>query len=227
MVQHRSPRIPTIVTSFRPATRPAAPRPAVSNPALSFQPGGLLYSEGEQAEAVFVVLTGRVRLTRRGENGAAMVTGLLRPGDLLGLDSLSQATYDETARAECDCTARAVPVSMLDRLLAQQRGFAAGLLQAMVRRRTAAEALLTRALLAGVAGRLAGVLLDAAEGRIVVMQTRQQLAEAAWTTRETATRLLFQLAAEGLVRVEGRRLELLDLEGLRRLAAGARQLPAA
>ncbi len=194
---------------------------------VRFRAGDELYREGEAATAVFILAAGRVRLSNRAARGPAMVTGLLRPGALFGVDSLSEGEYGETARAESDCLVRIVPVSLLDLLLKKQPGFAAGLLEALVRRRSAAEDLLTRALLTGVPGRLAGALLDAAEGGSVSGSTRQQIAEAAWTTRETATRMLFQFAHEGLVRVNGRCIELLDIARLRLLAGGVRQLPAA
>lgn len=194
---------------------------------VRFRAGEEIYREGEGAKAVFILAAGRVRLSNRAARGPALVTGLLRPGALFGVDSLSEGTYAETARAESDCLVRIVPVSLLDLLLTKQPGFAAGLLEALVRRRSAAEGLLTRALLNGVPGRLAGALLDAAEGGSVSGSTRQQIAEAAWTTRETATRMLFQFAGEGLVRVNGRCIELLDFERLRLLAGGVRQLPAA
>jgi CRP-like cAMP-binding protein len=156
-----------------------------------------------------------------------MMTGLLKAGDLFGIDSLTQGVHGENARTETAVVVRIVPVETLDRLLARQNGFAARLMEALIRRRSAAERLLARALLAGVPGRLAGALLDAADAGVVFGQTRLQLAEAAWTTRETATRILFQFAAAGLVNVDGRRIEIISPEALRQLAAGARQAPAA
>lgn len=192
-----------------------------------FGQGDEIYGQGAPADAIFVLLVGRVRLVQRTPARPAMVTGVLRPGALFGLDSLAQGGYAESAVAETACSVRVVPVALLDRLLAHGSGVAAGLLEALLRRRCAAERLLTRALVAGVPGRLAGALLDAAEHGIVGGQTRQELADAAWTTRETATRVLFQFADEGLVRVDGRRIELLEVESLRRIAGGSRQLPAA
>lgn len=192
-----------------------------------FGPGDAIYAQGEAAASIFVLLTGRVRLLSRAASHPALVTAVLRPGALFGLDSLTQGSYAESARAETACSIRVVPVVLLDRLLARGAGVAAGLLEALLRRRSAAERLLTRALVSGVPGRLAGALLDAAEHGVVSGQTRQELADAAWTTRETATRVLFQFADEGLVRVDGRRIDLIDPEALRRLAGGTRQLPAA
>ena len=192
-----------------------------------FAAGSDLYTAGQPANALCILVSGRVRLLTGATKSHALVTGLLQAGALFGLDSLSHATHSETARAETACMVRIVPVETVDRLLVRQPGFAAQVLEALVRRRTAAERLLTRALLAGVPGRLAGALLDAAEGGVVAGLTRQQLADAAWTTRETATRVLFHFDDEGLVRVDGRRIELLDREQLRQLAAGARQPRAA
>jgi len=195
--------------------------------AVAFAAGADLYVPGEAARAVFVLLSGRVRLWNCAGPSAAMMTGLLRPGAIFGLDSLSSECYAEGARAETECVVRAVPVELVDRLLDSQPGFAVRLLEALVRRRSAAEELLARALTAGVPGRLAGALLDAADYGVVAGQTRQLLADAAWTTRETATRVLYHLAEQGFVRVDGRTIYLVDVDGLRRLAAGAREARAA
>lgn len=214
------------VPAAKVTARPAAESQPLAKP-IDVAAGESVYREGDAATVLYVLLTGRVRLSTRAGTGPTLVTGLLRPGALFGLDSLSQASHSETATAEMPSTVQAVPVDLLDRLLAQRRGFAVRLMEAIVRRRSAAERLLTRALVSGVPGRLAGALLDAADGRTVHAQTRRQLAEAAWTTRETATRMLFQFEDAGLVRVHGRSVELLDLERLRRLASGEHQRPAA
>ncbi len=201
--------------------------PARDDAPIRFSSGADLYREGDCAGAVYVLLSGRVRLTNRATQAPAMMTGLLRPGALFGVDSLSEDVFAETASAETDCMVRVVPVPLIDLLLKRQPGFAAGLMEALVRRRTDAEGLLTRALLTGVPGRLAGALLDAAEGGTVAGRTRRQLAEAAWTTRETATRMLFHFVEDGLVRVTGRSIELLNFHQLRLLAGGVRRGAAA
>ncbi|MHB8575154.1 MAG: Crp/Fnr family transcriptional regulator [Dehalococcoidia bacterium] len=200
---------------------------STGNGTYEFAPGHSVYREGDPLSALYVLLSGRIRLTSRAEGAPPIVTGVLRPGSLFGLDSLSQTSASESAIAETPASVQVVEVGTLDRLIARQHGFAARLMEALVRRRSAVEGLLTRALMTGVPGRLAGTLLDAADGLVVAGQTRQQLADAAWTTRETATRMLFQFAAAGLVKVDGRCVELIDVERLRRLAAGDRQQPAA
>jgi CRP/FNR family transcriptional regulator len=193
----------------------------------SYRAGEAIYRQGDPAAALFILASGRVRLYRRSKGSAVLLTEILRAGAPFGLDCLTADDYSESAQAETKCIVRAVPGELVDRLIARQPGFATGLLEALVRRRTAAERMLARALITGVPGRLAGALLDAAQDNVVDGLTRQQLAEAAWTTRETGTRVLFQFAADGLVRVEGRRIALQDPVRLRRLAAGAHASTAA
>ncbi|HLZ71966.1 MAG TPA: Crp/Fnr family transcriptional regulator [Dehalococcoidia bacterium] len=186
--------------------------------------GQTVYEAGQAADTLYILASGRVHLRRRAATGAMLTTDPLKPGALFGLDGLAGRTYGESALAVRTCLVRAVPLALLDRLLARQPGFAAGIMEALLRRRAAAEHMVSRAVVAGVPGRLAGALLDAAEEGAVVGLTRQQLAEAAWTTRETATRVLYHFADEGLVQIDGRRIELLDLGRLRALAAGARPI---
>ena len=67
--------------------------------------------------------------------------------------------------------------------------------------------------------RVAGVVLRLAELEPVAMlPTRHELAAMVGTVREVATRALRHLEDIGLVRLEGRRVRILDRAGLRRLA---------
>lgn len=186
-------------------------------------PGGqAVYEVGQPAAVLYILAAGRVHLRQRAMNGAALVTETLKPGALFGLDSLGGERYAETAIAARGCLVRELPLPLLERLLLRQPGFAAGVMEALLRRRCACERLAARAVVSGVPGRLAGALLDAAEEGAVSGLTRQELAEAAWTTRETATRVLYHFADAGIVGIEGRRVVLLDAGRLRALAAGAR-----
>jgi len=184
--------------------------------------GHFVYEADQPGTTLYILAAGRVHLRQRGLNGAALVSESLRPGALFGLDSLTGDPHAETAVAVRGCLVRELPLPLLDRLLAHQTGFAARLIQALLRRRCAVERLAARAVVAGVPGRLAGALLDAAEDGAVAGLTRQQLAETAWTTRETATRMLYHFADAGIVGIDGRRIVLLDAARLSELAAGAR-----
>ena len=183
--------------------------------------GQFVYQAEQRADALSILAAGRVHLRQRAENGAALVTETLKPGALFGVAAFAGGCYEETAIAMRASLVRELPLPLLDRLLLRQPGFAAGIMEALLRRRCAAERLVSRAVVAGVPGRLAGALLDAAEDGVVAGLTRQQLAETAWTTRETATRTLYRFADDRLLRIEGRRIVLLQPERLRELAAGA------
>lgn len=183
--------------------------------------GQLVYESGQPAAVLYILAAGRVHLRQRAESGVTLVTEALKPGALFGLDSLAGMCHAETAVAVRSALVRELPLALMDRLLSRQPGFAAGIMEAMLRRRVAVERTVSRAVVAGVPGRLAGALLDTAEDGLVSGLTRQQLAEVAWTTRETATRMLYHFLADGLVRVEGRDIYLLRPERLRQLAAGA------
>ncbi len=208
------------IERYRPARCAAGERPRES--VRSVAAGHNVYEAGQPADTLYILASGRVHLRQRAASGAPLVTDLLKPGALFGVDGLHGGKHAENALAVRTCLVRAVPLALMDRLLARQPGFAAGIMEALLRRRLAAERMVSRAVVAGVPGRLAGALLDAAEDGIVAGLTRQQLAEAAWTTRETATRVLYHFAEEGLVDIEGRCIRLRDAERLRGLAAGAR-----
>lgn len=207
--------------TFSPPSAPAVTGDAAPERVRRVPEGQPVYEAGQRALALCILAAGRVHLRQRAQNGAVLITETLKPGALFGLDALVGGCYAETAVAVRGSLVRELPLALLDRLLMRQPGFAAGVMEALLRRRCAAERLVGRAVVAGVPGRLAGALLDAAEDSIVAGLTRQQLAETAWTTRETATRALYRFADDGLVKIDGRRIVLLQPERLRELAAGA------
>lgn len=224
-----------VVTAASHACEPGAAGTIVRSDGAPTPPPGvsicaanaILYSQNEPARAIYVLLSGRVRLIKRSPLGLAACTGLLRAGDIFGIDGLSCARHAETAHAGTSCAVCTLSLAAVDRLIARQPGFAAIVLRALVRRRAAAERLLVRALIVGAPGRVAAALIDAAEAGTVAGLPRQWLADAAWTARETASRTLSRFAAEGLIRIDGQTIELLGMDRLQKLAVGSDWLGAA
>jgi CRP-like cAMP-binding protein/phosphoribosyl 1,2-cyclic phosphodiesterase len=90
---------------------PLSERAALLNRAqvARFSSGEVLFKEGDPAGGLYVVRTGRVRLSVR-ENGREMVLGTAEPGDALGeLAALDGGPRTATARAMCATAVDYVP----------------------------------------------------------------------------------------------------------------------
>ena len=179
------------------------------------QPGGVFFMQGDPADAVYSIETGRVRLSQVTAEGQQILLRVIGPGTVFGAIALARVdTYPVTAEAAEECTALVWPSSVLMGLVEQMPKLALNAIQLMAghvqefqdRFREMAtqrvERRLARTLLrlASQTGRKTdeGVLIDLA-------LTRQDLAEMTGTTLYTVSRILSQWETQGLVR-SGREL---------------------
>jgi CRP-like cAMP-binding protein len=69
----------------------------------------ILFFEGGIAQHLFALHSGLVKIVKSLENGKDRITGVLFPGELFGLESLTDASYPLTAVALRDCEICAAP----------------------------------------------------------------------------------------------------------------------
>lgn len=95
-------------------TRFARPLATVGN--YRAPTGTAIYAAGEAAEAVFTLRAGFVKLWQSADDGHCRILRLLRPGEVLGLEALSQPRYQLSAAALTDVQLCRIPVAVLDQL---------------------------------------------------------------------------------------------------------------
>lgn len=83
---------------------------------LSLKPRGVLYHMGAQADAVFTLRTGAVKLVRYSPTGQHRIVRVLKPGDLIGLEALASGTYGNTAVALSAVTLCRLPIALIERM---------------------------------------------------------------------------------------------------------------
>jgi len=194
---------------------------------LRFRRGAALLSEGAEQEAIYVVKAGWVGCARHLSDGRRQITRFALPGDVIGFDALVQHVSTQEAVALSDVTAVVLrPAELID-LAAAAPHLGMALLWATAKDESAlAERLasigrrfaLERLAHLFVETRLRLDALGLAEGdRIHFPITKEQLADAMGLTTIHIYRTLRRLGESGLVRLDGPWLEILDLEGLKRL----------
>ena len=183
--------------------------------------GKIFYAPEDAGEALFVLEEGKVQLYRISPDGRKLVINTLAPGTIFGEMSLiGQGMYDSFAEAIGDCTVGKMGRADLERLLLEKPEVALRILEVIGKRLVEVEARLEDIAFKTVAGRLASLLLRLMkeQGRIIVGFTHQNLADAIGTYRETTTQTLNKLKAQGLLSTGRKRIEILDPEGLQRIA---------
>lgn len=183
-----------------------------------FRPGRFIMTEGEQAPGLFIVLYGRVRLSRTAPDGREQVLAMVGPGENFNAVPIFDGQPNPaTARAMSAVSCLLLPRADVLELMRAHPDLALAALQEMAGQLRELVGLVEDLAFRSVRGRLARHLLaEAAEGAAEL--TQQELAERAGTVREIAGRALRRMAEEQLVRLERGRVIILDPAGLASVA---------
>jgi len=187
-----------------------------------FERQRVLYVEGAEAESLWILRSGRVRLYKTSTDARATTLELLEPGRAFGaLSALAEPLYASSAESVTAGSAWLLPRPVLLRVLAEEPRLVVEVLSIVTSRLREAHERLRSFASDSAAARLAGALIDAARGGEAQV-TRRALAEAAGTTVETAIRVLRRLEREGVVEGGGAgHVRIADAAALRRVAGRA------
>lgn len=193
--------------------------------------GDRIFTAGEPAEAFYVVVGGDVKLASTSTSGRECVSEIVRAGETLALVSvLDGEPYPATASALTDCAVIRIPRGSFLRLLTRCPALRDRLTRevaAWMRRvRSRLEDIRTRTVPARVASHLVREAESqtghAGRGSTVDLgATREVVATTIGTVREVFVRALHGFRRQGLIRIDGRRVEILEPERLRDLAEGS------
>jgi CRP/FNR family transcriptional regulator, nitrogen oxide reductase regulator len=193
-----------------------------------FQPGETIYFSGETAVRFYVVASGRVKLLRHSATGQDVLLDILQPGDYFGsLTLLAGDVYPDTAQAQTAVCVLSIQSENFRALLQQYPQAALTVLDITARRLQESQETVRRLSVESVEQRLAAVLLKladklgdvTAEGLLIQMPlSRDDLAQMAGTTTETASRTMSQFQKDGLVRSGRQWIAITHKSGLEKIA---------
>lgn len=184
--------------------------------------GRVFYQPEDVSEVLFLIKEGRVQLYRISPEGKKLVIATLGPGTIFGeMALLGQQMHNTFAEALDDCLIVVMSRADLERLILSKPSVGLHMLEITGRRLSDAEARLQDMAFKGIPARLASLLLRLAAERNtdeIVGLTHQDLAETIGTYRETATQVLNELKAQGLIEIGRKRITIRDPERLARVA---------
>ncbi len=184
--------------------------------------GRVFYQPEDVSEVLFLIKEGRVQLYRISPEGKKLIIATLGPGTVFGeMALLGQQMHNAFAEALDDCLILVMSRADLERLILNKPSVGLRMLEITGRRLNDAEARLEDMAFKGIPARLASLLLRLAAERgsnEITGLTHQDLAETIGTYRETATQVLNDLKAQGLIEIGRKRIDLLDPERLAKVA---------
>ena len=186
--------------------------------------GEIVYAQGSPGDALYVVARGSVLVHRTGRGGERRaMTVIEAPGSFGEIPLVDGGRRSASVEALEDTDLFVVPRTEFLRLLVEEPKMVQGVLRElgrMVRRLTDQ---LTDASLLDLPGRVAKTLVRLVEVRReadpealpVVGLSQGKLAELAGGSRQSVNGALSTLANRGLIQIDGRRIIVTDLPGLR------------
>jgi CRP-like cAMP-binding protein len=189
----------------------------------TYEQGRIFYQPEETKEVLFLLKRGQVQLYRLSSDGQKLVINTLGPGAVFGnMPLIGQQMHGAFAEAIEDCLMGLMSRADLEQVILSKPAVALRLLEALGQRLIATETRLEEVAFKGIPARLASLLLRLARDQggvnVITGYTHQSLAELIGTYRETTTQALNNFKAKGLVRIRRKRLELVDVQSLQRIA---------
>ena len=184
--------------------------------------GKIFYMPEDTSEVLFLLKEGRVQLYRISPDGKKLVIATVGPGSIFGeMALIGQGMHNTFAEAIEDCVLLVMSRGDVERLLITKPKVALRIFEALGSRLRETESRQEEIAFKGIPARLASLLLHLAveQGDETISgMTHQDLGERIGTYRETTTQTLNSFKAAGLIEIGRKRIEILDREGLERIA---------
>jgi CRP/FNR family transcriptional regulator len=183
--------------------------------------GAILFVEGQIPRGIFVLCSGRVKLSTASRDGKVLILKFAEAGEALGLSAvISGMNYEMTAETATPCQLNYVDRKNLISLIEEHSEVGMNASQALSREfqfayRDMHDLVLARS----STGKLARLLLlscttptdtDSTEVRVRSGMTHEEMAQRIGASRETVTRLLSDLKKRRLIRLDGATLVIRD-----------------
>ena len=190
--------------------------------------GETVFTEGEQGDTLYIVLSGKVKVGRRAADGRENMLSVMGPSDMFGeLSLFDPGPRTATATVLTDARLASLAHASLRPWIKDRPEIAEQLLRVLARRLRRTNDALADLIFTDVPGRVAKALLGLAERfgtqeadgvRVHHDLTQEELAQLVGASRETVNKALADFASRGWMRVDSRAVTILDADRLNRRA---------
>jgi len=189
--------------------------------------GTYLLWEGEDAQNLYYIRSGRVKLRKTTEEGKDLILSLMQKGDLIGeMAHGGNVAYSFSAEVIEDAEVGVLPWKDLERLLAANGSLAFPFMNWLGHMNRVTQSKIRDLLLFGKQGALASTLIrlgnsfgiPCEDGIVLdIKLTNTEIADMIGTARESVNRMLSAYKDEGVIDIREGRIVILRLECLRKI----------
>lgn len=187
--------------------------------------GDVIFNEGDDGEALYVIVKGKVKLARTARDGRENLLALLGVGDMLGeLSVFDPGPRLSRAHAVEDSIVYELTKDVLDVWLDDHLDMSKHMLRALAQRIRRTTNTMADLVFSDVPGRVAKAILDLGHrfgrmerGHVTVRHglTQEELAQLVGASRETVNKALADFASRGWIDVHIGSVEVYEPERLR------------
>jgi len=195
----------------------------------SLPKGETIFSEGDEGTGFYVVLTGRVKISKVSVDGKEQILHLFGSGEPFGEVSVFTGQgFPADAVTAIASTLLFFPRGEFVALIRRDPDLALNMLAQLSLRLRHFAGVIEDLSLKEVPGRLAKYLLYLSsenEGHVSLDISKGQLAALLGTIPETLSRILAKMNRRGLIRSQGAQIRIIDRQSLEMIAAEGGKLP--
>ena len=186
--------------------------------------GEIIFSEGEAGNGFFVIAEGRVKIFKVSAEGKEQILHIFGPGEPFGeVPVFAGQRFPAHAQALDKTRALFLPRAAIVDLVASNPSLALNMLAVMSKKLRQFAVQIENLSLKEMPARLASYLIYLAEEQgtedvVNLSISKGQLASILGTIPETLSRIFAKLSGQDLIRVEGKKITLLDRQGVEDLA---------
>jgi CRP-like cAMP-binding protein len=193
-----------------------------------YKKGQVVFHEGRVPTGIYCLKSGKIKISKIGIDGKEQIVRLVAPGELLGIRALvSGRQYMATASTLEDSVVCFIIKNTFFEITTQYPDISQCILKNLSKLLEEAENRMTSLAQKPVRERVAESLLlldkifkseKCPVEKSTISLTREDLANIVGTATETVIRILSEFKEENLIAIVGRKIVLIDVEGLKHIA---------
>lgn len=202
-----------------------------SKEATIYPKGQVIFHSGRTPTGVYCLMDGKVKMSKTGSDGKDQIVRFVLPGRLLGIRAfLGECAYTATATSLEESAICYIPKEVFRKFQYKYPTITSCMITTLSQLLCEAEDKMTSIAQKNVRERLAETLLELRqvfsygdklkEDTHPISLTREDLANIVGTATETVIRLISEFKEAKLIEVEGRKIFLKDISGLKNISLG-------
>ncbi|MBW1898624.1 MAG: Crp/Fnr family transcriptional regulator [Deltaproteobacteria bacterium] len=189
-----------------------------------YNKGATIFSEGDAGNGFYIVATGRIKIYKVSADGKEHILHIFGPREPFGeVPVFTGQPFPANAESIAKSNLLFFPRTAFVNLISDNPSLSLNMLAVLSKRLRQFTVQIENLSLKEVPARLASYLLymgneQGQEGVVTLTISKGQLASLLGTIPETLSRIFSRMAEKNLIRVDGRDIRLIDLDGLEELS---------